>query len=123
MRRGAGAEADDSLFALVPHICLSYTIGVEKPCRGTRNYIFTFDGIDQLNRSVGGSLKMVQNVIKAIDALKNTAVARCRERIEEAAQKARGLRGGGQEKEEQEHHGPSQPQCGVTSILKRRHGL
>ncbi|MDO9033852.1 MAG: hypothetical protein Q7U51_01435 [Methanoregula sp.] len=63
---------------------------------------------------------MVRDVIKAIDALKNTAVARCRERIEEAALKARGLRGGGQEKE---RYGSSQPQCGVTSILKRKHGL
>ena len=66
---------------------------------------------------------MVQNVMKAIDALKNTAVARCRERIEEAAQKARGLRGGGQTEDGKERPGSSQPQCGVTSILKRRHGL
>jgi hypothetical protein len=72
---------------------------------------------------VGVSLKMVRDVLKAIDALKNTAVARCRERIEEAALKARGLRAGGQEKEEMGRHGSSQPQCGVTSILKRKHGL
>ena len=66
---------------------------------------------------------MVKDIIKAIDTLKNTAVARCRERIEEAAQKARGLRGGGQAEEEKKQSGSSVPQCGVTSILKRRHGL
>jgi hypothetical protein len=66
---------------------------------------------------------MVQNIIKAIDALKTTAVARCRERIEEAAQKARGLRGGSPAEEEEKNPGSREPQCGVTSILKRRHGL
>jgi hypothetical protein len=66
---------------------------------------------------------MVTDIIKAIDALKNTAVARCRERIEEAAQKARGLRGGGPAEENKENPGSSESPCGVTSILKRRHGL
>ena len=66
---------------------------------------------------------MVNDIIKAIDALKNTAVARCRERIEEAAQKARGLRGGDPAEEREESPGSSEPRCGVTSILKRRHGL
>ncbi len=66
---------------------------------------------------------MVKDIIKAIDALKNTAVARCRERIEEAAQKARVLRGGSPAEDEKKHPCSSEPQCGVTSILKRRHGL
>jgi len=66
---------------------------------------------------------MVQDIIKAIDALKNTAVGRCRERIEEAAQKARGLRGNRQDDEEKKRSTSCEPQCGVTSILKRRHGL
>ena len=66
---------------------------------------------------------MVTDIIKAIDALKNTAVARCRERIEEAALKARGLRGGSPAEEKKESSGSIEPPCGVTSILKRRHGL
>lgn len=66
---------------------------------------------------------MVTDIIKAIDALKNTAVARCRERIEEAALKARGLRGGSPAEEKKGSPGSSEPPCGVTSILKRRHGL
>ena len=66
---------------------------------------------------------MVTDIIKAIDALKNTAVARCRDRIEEAAQKARGLRGAGPAEEKENSPGSCEPKCGVTSILKRRHGL
>jgi hypothetical protein len=66
---------------------------------------------------------MVQDLLKAIDALKSTAVGRCRQRIEEAAQKARELRGRGQTDEEKKRSGPCEHQCGVTSILKRRHGL
>ena len=73
---------------------------------------------------IGGCLlEMVNDIIKAIDALKNTAVARCRERIEEATQKARGLRGGGPSEEDKERTGSCESQCGVTSILKRKHGL
>ena len=66
---------------------------------------------------------MVQDILKAINALKNTAVGRCRQRIEEAAQKARELRGSGQTEEERKESEPREPPCGVTSILKRRHGL
>jgi hypothetical protein len=66
---------------------------------------------------------MVNDIIKAIDALKNTAVARCRERIEEAALKARGLRSGDPVEAKKESPGSSERHCGVTSILKRRHGL
>ena len=66
---------------------------------------------------------MGNDIIKAIDALKNTAVARCRERIEEAALKARGLRGGDPAEAKKESPGSSEHHCGVTSILKRRHGL
>jgi hypothetical protein len=105
-------------------------LGTETPVKslfffssGTRNYLFTFDGIDQLNRSGGVSKTMVQDILNAINALKNTAVGRCRQRIEEAAQKARELRGNGQTDEEKKRSGPGEPQCGVTSILKRKHGL
>jgi hypothetical protein len=66
---------------------------------------------------------MVQDIIIAINALKNSAVGRCRQRIEEAARKARELRGGGQTEDEEKRTVPGEPQCGVTSILKRKHGL
>jgi hypothetical protein len=66
---------------------------------------------------------MVQDILKAIDALKNTAVGRCRQRIEEAAQKARELRGDREAEEAKKQSGSCEPRCGVTSILKRRHGL
>jgi hypothetical protein len=65
---------------------------------------------------------MVQDILSAINALKNTAVGRCRQRIEEAAQKAREMRGSGQTVEEKSSI-PKEPPCGVTSILKRKHGL
>ncbi|MDO9549661.1 MAG: hypothetical protein Q7J03_01680 [Methanoregula sp.] len=66
---------------------------------------------------------MTRDILQAINALKNTAVGRCRQRIEEAAQKARELRGSGQTEEEKKRSAPCEPQCGVTSILKRKHGL
>ncbi len=66
---------------------------------------------------------MVQDILNAINALKNTAVGRCRQRIEEAARKAREIRGGGLTEEEKMQSGPGEPPCGVTSILKRKHGL
>lgn len=66
---------------------------------------------------------MVQDILQAINALKSTAVGRCRQRIEEAAQKARELRGSGQSEKGKKQSAPCEPQCGVTSILKRKHGL
>jgi len=66
---------------------------------------------------------MVQDILKAINTLKNSAVGRCRQRIEEAARKARELRGNGQADEEKKHSVSAEPGCGVTSILKRKHGL
>ncbi|MDO9324466.1 MAG: hypothetical protein Q7T80_05850 [Methanoregula sp.] len=66
---------------------------------------------------------MVQDFLNAINTLKNTAVGRCRQRIEEAALKARELRGGGPTDNEMKQPRPGESQCGVTSILKRKHGL
>jgi hypothetical protein len=71
----------------------------------------------------GGKNAMVQDILKAINALKNTTVARCRDRIDEAARKARDVRGGGQNEETKKPAESCTPPCGVTSILKRRHGL
>jgi hypothetical protein len=66
---------------------------------------------------------MVQDILSAINVLKNSAVGRCRQRIEEAARKARELRDGGQREEEKNCTRPCEPPCGVSSILKRKHGL
>jgi hypothetical protein len=65
---------------------------------------------------------MGQDILKAINALKNTTIGRCRDRIDEAARKARELRGGVQN-ENKEQPEPCKSSCGVTSILKRKHGL
>ena len=66
---------------------------------------------------------MVQDIINTINTLKNTAFGRCRHRIEEAAQKAREIQGGGQNTEDKKRSESCKPPCGVTSILKRKHGL
>ena len=65
---------------------------------------------------------MVQDIINTINTLKNTAFGRCRHRIEEAAQKAREVREGGQPKDDKRSESCETP-CGVTSIMKRKHGL
>ena len=65
---------------------------------------------------------MAQDLMKTIGALQNAAIGRCRKRIEEAALKAKGLIGN--EQGEAEAPFPcGKPACGVTSILKRKHGL
>jgi len=65
---------------------------------------------------------MAQDLMKTIGALQDAAVGRCRKRIEEAALKAKGIiRSGPQDKDTPYPSG--KPPCGVTSILKRKHGL
>jgi hypothetical protein len=64
---------------------------------------------------------MAQDITGIIRSLHTTAVNRCRERLDEAALRARGLisrndPGDGKPREGEE-------QYGVTSILKKRHGL
>lgn len=60
--------------------------------------------------------------MKTIGALQDAAVGRCRKRIEDAALKAKGILRAG-EQGENESHPEKRPSCGVTSILKRKHGL
>ncbi len=65
---------------------------------------------------------MAKDITTIIRSLQTTAVNRCRERLDEAAVRARDLisRGeGGSEK----GAAPEKPEYGVTSLLKRRHGL
>jgi hypothetical protein len=64
---------------------------------------------------------MAQDLMKTISAMRDTAVGNCRKRIEDAARKAKGMI------EDPKKRGPepavAPPACGVTSILKRKHGL
>ena len=65
---------------------------------------------------------MKGDITGVIRSLQSTAVNRCRERIEEAALRARGLMGQKSTDEEKEA-APAKPEYGVTSVMKRRHGL
>jgi len=66
---------------------------------------------------------MVKDITKTINALRCTAVGRCRERLEQAAQKAKGIFNNGQPEEKKEMPPPCKEQYGVTSLMKRKHGL
>ena len=65
---------------------------------------------------------MAQDLMKTISALQNAAVGRCRKRIADAALRATGLMGG-KPPDEEATHPCGKPPCGVTAILKRKHGL
>lgn len=72
--------------------------------------------------SYEGGAGVAQDLMKTIGALQDAAVGRCRKRIEDAALKAKGLFRAG-EQDESESHPEKRPSCGVTSVLKRKHGL
>ena len=72
--------------------------------------------------SFEGGAGVAQDLMKTIGALQDAAVGRCRKRIEDAALKAKGLFQGG-EREGEEPDTCKRPSCGVTSVLKRKHGL
>lgn len=63
---------------------------------------------------------MAQDITTILRSLHTSAVNRCRERLDEAALRAKGLIG-----RDGERKGPAHDdkQYGVTSVLKRRHGL
>jgi CBS-domain-containing membrane protein len=65
---------------------------------------------------------MAKDITKIIRSLQTCAVNRCRERLDEAAIRARDLITRGEKSDEggKEHE---KPEYGVTSVLKRRHGL
>nr|WP_319377042.1 hypothetical protein [uncultured Methanoregula sp.] len=65
---------------------------------------------------------MAQDLIKTIGAMRDTAIGNCRKRIEDAARKAKGMIGTETPECEPETKNAA-PACGVTSILKRKHGL
>jgi hypothetical protein len=60
--------------------------------------------------------------MKTISVLQNTAIGNCRKRIEDAALRAKGIIRS--DSPDAGAPGPCQkPHCGVTSVLKRKHGL
>ncbi len=67
---------------------------------------------------------MAKNYSQVIGTLKEAAIVRCRQRIDEAAKKVQGL-----VKDSPDEKSDDLPPCkggeqfGVTSILKKRHGL
>lgn len=66
--------------------------------------------------------EMAQDITKILKSLQTTAVNRCRERLDEAALRAKSLIGRSGDAETRDP-APEKPQYGVTSVLKRRHGL
>ena len=66
---------------------------------------------------------MVKDITKTINALRCTAVGRCRARLELAAQRANDILKNGQQEEKKETAPSTEEQYGVTSLMKRRHGL
>ncbi|GAB6285175.1 MAG: hypothetical protein STSR0009_13760 [Methanoregula sp.] len=67
-------------------------------------------------------MPMVNNINTLIGKIKDNAVARCRERIELAADKARGVLSGNKP-EDSAVLPPKKEPPGMTSCLKRQHGL
>lgn len=65
---------------------------------------------------------MTNNLNTIIERIKETAVGRCRERINFAADKARDVLNKNK-KEEPNDYPPKVEQQGVSSLMKRQHGL
>ena len=65
---------------------------------------------------------MAQDFVKTISAMREAAVGNCRKRLEDAARKAKGIIGDEEPGCDQEKT-CMQPQYGVTSLLKKKHGL
>lgn len=66
--------------------------------------------------------EMAKDITKTINTLRCIAVERCRDRLEQAAGKAKGILRNGQHVEK-EKPSSGEEQYGVTSLMKRRHGL
>lgn len=66
---------------------------------------------------------MPKDFTATIGALRDAAVGRCRDRIEQAAIRARDLVGSGKPADTAEERHPCGKEYGVTSVLKQRHGL
>jgi hypothetical protein len=66
---------------------------------------------------------MARDINNKIDMLKGLAIYRCRERIEQAKCKAKELINGENPKKQKEYPPNHTQAYGVTSVLKKRHGL
>jgi len=87
------------------------------------SYLFNLYGKDQHNIKRWLSGEMVKDLTKTINSLRCIAVERCRERLDHAARKANDLIGNGQPVEQKEKPQSGEEHYGVTSLMKRRHGL
>jgi len=65
---------------------------------------------------------MAQDLLRTISALQTTAIGNCRKRIADAALKAKGILGS-DDPDPETVDSCHTPPCGVTSVLKRKHGL
>ena len=92
------------------------------PNNHTGKYLSNLYGIVQLVIKRFGRF-MVKDLTGTISALRCAAVGRCRERLEQAAQKAKGIINNGQTPERREISLTYKEQYGVTSVMKRKHGL
>jgi hypothetical protein len=72
--------------------------------------------------SIGRVAGMKNDLNTILDRIKETAVGRCRERIEFAADKAREVLNK-KKKEEPNDYPPKVEREGVSSLMKRQHGL
>lgn len=78
--------------------------------------------VQAIDHLIRGVRVMAQDIMKTISVLQNAAVGNCRKRIADAALKAKGILGS----DPPDTDAPDpyrKPPCGVTSILKRKHGL
>jgi len=66
---------------------------------------------------------MVKDLTKIIKTLRSEAVGRCRERIEQAANKTKEVFNTQNPAAKNTNTPPCSENGGVTSLLKRRHGL
>jgi len=65
---------------------------------------------------------MASNFNGILEKLKGNAIGRCRERIDLAADKARGVLNG-KRPEDPKNSPPKKEPPGMTSLMKRQHGL
>jgi hypothetical protein len=82
-------------------------------------HLLRYSASDHLLREVQ---TLAQDLLKTINSLQSTAIGKCRKRIEEAAAKTKGIIGSDAHDEDAERP-TRKPSCGVTSILKEKHGL
>jgi hypothetical protein len=66
---------------------------------------------------------MAKDLTKIVNSLRDAAVGRCKERIEQAAQKTKCVFNPQKPVAPDEKISSGTNTCGVTALLKRRHGL